>query len=64
MMHATLTQGINMQAAQHESIFSTVRKVFENDSPAQKSAPKTRPLTEDELLAVAGGPECEVGMGT
>jgi hypothetical protein len=52
-----------MQQAQHESIFSSIRKVFAGESPGKNMAPEMRPLTEDELRAVAGGPELEVGSG-
>lgn len=57
-----------MQAAQHESIFSTVRKAFASESPeskkpARKPVAEMRQLTDDELRAVAGGPELEVGNG-
>lgn len=52
-----------MQHAQQESIFSTVRKIFAGETPAKKAAIEMRPLAEDELRAVAGGPECDVGAG-
>ena len=52
-----------MQAALHESIFSIVRKVLAGETPAQKPVAEMRSLTEDELSAVAGGPEVEVGNG-
>ena len=63
MMRATSTLEINMQAALHESIFSIVRKVLAGETPAQKPVAEMRSLTEDELSAVAGGPEVEVGNG-
>jgi hypothetical protein len=47
-----------------ESFLSTVRKSLAGEIPAQQAATEMRPLTEDELLAVAGGPEVEVGNGT
>ncbi|WP_228896147.1 hypothetical protein [Pseudoduganella aquatica] len=52
-----------MQHVQHESIFSTVRKMLAGEAPAKNTAPEMRTLTEDELRAVAGGPELEVGNG-
>ena len=52
-----------MQHAQQESIFSGVRKLFSGEAPTQKSVAGMRPLTDDELRAVAGGPEVEVGNG-
>lgn len=52
-----------MQQVQQESIFFSVRKVFAGEAPVKKAATEMRPLTEDELRAVAGGPECEVGPG-
>ena len=54
---------LNMQHAQKESLFSSVRKIFAGETPAQKPVAEMRPLTEDELRAVAGGPEFEVGNG-
>lgn len=53
-----------MQFAQHKFIFSTVRKIFAGEIPAKHVATEMRPLTDDELRAVAGGPECDVGNGT
>jgi hypothetical protein len=52
-----------MQNVQHESIFSSIRKVFAGETPAKNIAPEMRLLTEDELRAVAGGPEVEVDNG-
>ncbi|MYN11132.1 hypothetical protein [Pseudoduganella aquatica] len=52
-----------MQHAQHESIFSNIRKLFTSETPAKNHAAEIRPLTEDELRAVAGGPELEVSAG-
>lgn len=52
-----------MQHTQQESILSSVRKIFSGETLVQKSAAEMRPLTDKELLAVAGGPECEVGSG-
>jgi hypothetical protein len=52
-----------MQQAQQESIFSSIRKIFAGDAAAQKPAAEMRPLSNDELRAVAGGPEVEVGNG-
>ena len=52
-----------MQHAQQESIFSSIRKIFSGETPAQKPMTEIRPLTDDELRAVAGGPEFEVGNG-
>lgn len=51
-----------MQHAQQESIFSSVRKFFASEKPTKPVA-KMRQLADDELRAVAGGPECEVGSG-
>lgn len=53
-----------MQHAQQEPILSTVRKIFAGEMPAKQAATEMRPLTDNELRAVAGGPECEVGGGT
>lgn len=52
-----------MQHTQQESIFSTVRKIFAGEKPAKQATTEMRSLTDDELSAVAGGPECEVGSG-
>lgn len=52
-----------MQHAQQEPIFSSIRKIFAGETPVQKPVAEMRPLTQDELRAVAGGPECEVGSG-
>ena len=52
-----------MKHAQKESVFSSVRKIFARETLVQKPVTEMRPLTEDELRAVAGGPECEVGGG-
>lgn len=52
-----------MQHAQQQSLFSAARKIFDGGGSAQKPAAEMRPLTEEELRAVAGGPECEVGGG-
>ena len=54
---------LNMQHAQQESFFSSIRKIFAGETPVKKAATEMRPLTENELRAVAGGPECEVGSG-
>ena len=62
--HHTTKEGINMQRAQSESIFSTVRKIFAVDKPETQAATEMRPLTDHELRIVAGGPEVEVGNGT
>jgi hypothetical protein len=48
---------------QHESIFSHFRKIFAGETPAQKPVAEMRPLSDDELRAVAGGPELEVSAG-
>ena len=53
-----------MRHVQQESILSRVRKIFAGETPPKKAATEMRPLTEDELHAVAGGPECDVGNGT
>lgn len=52
-----------MQHTQQKSILASVRKIFAGETPAQKPVAEMRPLTEDELRAVAGGPELEVGSG-
>lgn len=52
-----------MQYAQHESIFSTVRKIFAGKTLAKQAVAEMRPLTGDELSVVAGGPEVEVDIG-
>jgi hypothetical protein len=52
-----------MQQLQQESIFSSVRKVFATETPVKQATTEMRPLTADELRAVAGGPEVEVGAG-
>lgn len=52
-----------MQPAKQVSIFSSVRKIFAGETPAQKPVAEMRPLTAEEIQAVAGGPECEVGPG-
>ena len=52
-----------MQHLQQKSIFSSVRTICAAEMPAKKPATEMRPLTEDELRAVAGGPEFEVGNG-
>jgi len=61
--HHITKEGINMQHAKSESIFSAVRKIFAGETPEKQAATEMRPLTDDELRAVAGGPECEVGGG-
>jgi hypothetical protein len=52
-----------MQKAQQESIFSNVRKIFAGETSEKKPSTEMRPLTADELGAVAGGPEVEVDNG-
>jgi hypothetical protein len=52
-----------MEHAQLESAFSSFRKIFAGETPPQQLVAEIRLLTEDELRAVAGGPECEVGSG-
>lgn len=52
-----------MQHAQHKSIFPIVCRIFAGETPAKQAATEMRPLTGDELRAVAGGPEVEVGNG-
>lgn len=53
-----------MQNNKHESILAPIRKIFTREVAVEQAAPKMRALTEDELRAVAGGPECEVGSGS
>ena len=48
-----------MQHPKQESILSSVREIFASETPTKKPVAEMRPLTEDELRAVAGGPECE-----
>ena len=52
-----------MLQAKQDSILSCVRKIFAGETPAQKPVAEMRPLTAEEIQAVAGGPECEVGSG-
>jgi hypothetical protein len=52
-----------MQHRKQESIRSGIRKIFYSETPAQKPVAEMRPLTDDELRAVAGGPELEVDNG-
>jgi hypothetical protein len=52
-----------MKQTKHESIFSSIRAVIVGETLAKKAAAEMRPLTEDELRTVAGGPEVEVGNG-
>jgi hypothetical protein len=52
-----------MQHTQQKSVIFSLRKFFPHETPAQKPVAEMRALTDDELRAVAGGPECEVGGG-
>lgn len=52
-----------MQYAQQESIFSSVRKIFSGERPATQATTEMLLLTDDELRAVAGGPEVEINDG-
>jgi hypothetical protein len=54
---------MNMQHTQHESVFSAVRKIFVDEKPAKQGSTEMRPLTNNELRAVAGGPEVEINDG-
>lgn len=53
----------HMQENQSKSIFSRFNDIFTNEAPTKKPAAEMRPLNDEELRAVAGGPECEVGPG-
>lgn len=50
-----------MQYAQSKSIFSAVRKILAGETQAKQVVTEMRPLTDDEWLALAGVPECDVG---
>lgn len=52
-----------MQDERSKSIFASFSNMFANEASAKKPVPEMRPLNEEELRAVAGGPECEVGTG-
>lgn len=52
-----------MQENQSKSIFSRFDQVFTNKASVKKPAAEMRPLNDEELCAVAGGPELEVGNG-
>jgi hypothetical protein len=52
-----------MHYVQQESLLSSIRKIFAEEKPRQKSGAEMRALTDDELGAVAGGPELEVDNG-
>lgn len=52
-----------MQVNQNKSIFSRFNDIFTNVVSIKKPVLEMRPLKEQELRAVAGGPECEVGGG-
>ncbi|CAN7413723.1 hypothetical protein LJR289_002550 [Pseudoduganella sp. LjRoot289] len=52
-----------MQDKRNKSIFASFSGMFANESLAKKPIPAMRPLNEEELRAVAGGPECDVGNG-
>jgi hypothetical protein len=52
-----------MQNTQQASVFSSIRKIFAREVAAEQAALEMRALTEAELRAVAGGPECDVGTG-
>lgn len=53
-----------MQDNQSKSIFFRINDIFANEPSIKKPASDMRPLNDEELRAVAGGPECEVGAGT
>lgn len=54
-----------MYSTQPTSIFSTFSNIFAlNKASAEKPAVEMRSLNDDEVRAVAGGPELEVGAGT
>lgn len=52
-----------MQDNQSKSIFSRFSDIFTNEASIKKPASEMRTLNDEELRAVAGGPECEVGNG-
>lgn len=53
-----------MRVTGQKSIFSIFSSFVTQEGSTKKPEAEMRPLSEEELRAVAGGPECEVGMGT
>lgn len=52
-----------MQVTQKKSILSIFSNVFAHEASTKQPVAAMRPLSDEELRAVAGGPECEVGSG-
>ena len=52
-----------MHVTQHKSLFSAICNVITGVASVKKPVAEMRPLTDDELRAVAGGPEVEVDNG-
>ncbi len=52
-----------MKLQQRKPIFSSIYDIFKSDVASTKTASEMRPLSDEEVRAVAGGPECEVGTG-
>ncbi|WP_157201632.1 hypothetical protein [Massilia sp. Root418] len=64
MIHTTtIVSRNNMSHVKQECSFASVCKIFSGEKPAQKPLTEMRQLSDDELRAVAGGPEFEVGNG-
>lgn len=52
-----------MQDKRIQSVFASFSGMFTSEVSPKKHVPEMRPLNEEELHAVAGGPEVEVGAG-
>jgi hypothetical protein len=52
-----------MQQAQQQSLFLSYLKILTSEALTHQAVTEMRPLTDDELRAVAGGPELEVDNG-
>lgn len=52
-----------MQEKKNKSIIARLNDIFSNDTSPQKLVRDMRPLSDEELRTVAGGPEVEVGNG-
>jgi hypothetical protein len=57
------TKRFPMQENQSKSIFSRFNDISTNEASVKKPAAEMRPLSDEELRAVAGGPEVEVDDG-
>jgi hypothetical protein len=61
--HHPNQQDIDMQQAQQQSLFLSYLKILTSEALTHQAVTEMRPLTDDELRAVAGGPELEVDNG-